>query len=230
VSSSTAELVAEHEFWEGWFESKLAGAPRGLRGGFQTSPTWTLTETETELVDGAWTALTLSLVFAFVVLLGASRSVRLALLATISVGSSAASLLAAAALLGWTMGVIEAVCTMVLVGLSLDYVLHVAGAYVRTPEADGRRERAKGAVRSVGLSVVSGASTTVGAAVFLLGCTLTFFTKFGLFVAWTLTSSLVQAVVVFPAMCAVWGPEDVERVEGDEDEREGWRQTHADAR
>ena len=67
-----------------------------------TSPTWTLTETETELVDGAWTALTLSLVFAFVVLLGASRSVRLALLATISVGSSAASLLAAA-LLGWTM-------------------------------------------------------------------------------------------------------------------------------
>ena len=230
VSSSTAELVAEHEFWEGWFESKLAGAPPGLRGGFQTSPTWTLTETETELVDGAWTALTLSLVFAFVVLLGASRSVRLALLATISVGSSAASLLAAAALLGWTMGVIEAVCTMVLVGLSLDYVLHVAGAYVRTPEADGRRERAKGAVRSVGLSVVSGASTTVGAAVFLLGCTLTFFTKFGLFVAWTLTSSLVQAVVVFPAMCAVWGPEGVERVEGEEDEREGWRQTHADAR
>lgn len=230
VSSSTAELVAEHEFWEGWFESKLAGAPPGLRGGFQTSPTWTLTETETELVDGAWTALTLSLVFAFVVLLGASRSVRLALLATISVGSSAASLLAAAALLGWTMGVIEAVCTMVLVGLSLDYVLHVAGAYVRTPEADGRRERAKGAVRAVGLSVASGASTTVGAAAFLLGCTLTFFTKFGLFVAWTLTSSLVQAVVVFPAMCAVWGPEDVERVEGEEDEQEGWRLTHADAR
>ena len=230
VSSSTAELVAEHEFWEGWFESKLAGAPPGLRGGFQTSPTWTLTETETELVDGAWTALTLSLVFAFVVLLGASRSVRLALLATISVGSSAASLLAAAALLGWTMGVIEAVCTMVLVGLSLDYVLHVAGAYVRTSGADGRRERAKGAVRAVGLSVVSGASTTVGAAAFLLGCTLPFFTKFGLFVAWTLTSSLVQAVVVFPAMCAVWGPEDVERVEGEEDEQEGWRQTHADAR
>ena len=64
----------------------------------------------------------------------------------------------------------------------------------------------------------------------MLGCTLTFFTKFGLFVAWTLTSSLVQAVVVFPAMCAVWGPEDVERVEGEEDEQEGWRLTHDDAR
>ena len=59
---------------------------------------------------------------------------------------------------------------MVLVGLSLDYVLHVAGAYVRTPEADAssRRERAK-AVRSVGLSVVSGASTTVGLPCFCWG-------------------------------------------------------------
>ena len=222
VSSSTAELVAEHEFWEGWFEGKIAGAPAGLRGGFQTSPTWTLTETETELIDGAWTALALSLVFAFVVLLGASRSFRLALLATISVGSSAASLLGCAVLWGWNMGVIEAVCTMVLVGLSLDYVLHVAGAYVRTPEASGRRERAKGALRAVGLSVVSGASTTVGAAAFLLGCTLTFFTKFGLFVAWTLTSSLVQAVVVFPAMCAVWGPENVGGIEGEDEEE--WTQ------
>ena len=122
------------------------------------------------------------------------------------------------------MGVIEAVCTMVLVGLSLDYVLHVAGAYVRTPEASGRRERAKGALRAVGLSVVSGASTTVGAAAFLLGCTLTFFTKFGLFVAWALTSSLVQAVVVFPAMCAVWGPENVGEIEGEDEDEEEWTQ------
>ena len=124
---------------------------------------------------------------------------------------------------------IEAVCTMVLVGLSLDYVLHVAGAYVRTSGADGRRERAKGAVRAVGLSVVSGASTTVGAAAFLLGCTLTFFTKFGLFVAWTLTSSLVQAVVVFPAMapCGFGGRGESR---GQEDEQEGWRNHAAEMR
>jgi multidrug efflux pump subunit AcrB len=59
------------------------------------------------------------------------------------------------------------------------------------------------------MSVVSGASTTVGANLFLLGCTLTFFTKFGTFVAWTLSVAMVQAVVVFPAACAVCGPEGV---------------------
>ena len=77
---------------------------------------------------------------------------------------------------------------------------------MRTPP--GRRgDRAKGALYAVGTSVASGASTTVGANLFLLGCTVTFFFKFGLFIAVTLSASLVQAIVVFPAVCAAFGPE-----------------------
>lgn len=205
-ASSADDLASEEAFWEEWFTRQLTTAPPGLRGGFQTSPVWVLVATEAEIVYGAWTSLGLSIVFAFLVLLGASKSPRLAALATLSVGSVAASFIAFAVLSGWYMGIIEAVCTMILVGLSLDYILHVAGAYVRTPP--GRRaDRAKGALRAVGSSVVSGASTTVGANLFLLGCTITFFTKFGCFIAWTLSMSLVQAVVVFPAVCAVFGPE-----------------------
>jgi hypothetical protein len=45
-------------------------------------------------VHGAWTSLGLSLIFAFCVLLGASRSLRLAGLATLSVGSVVASFMA----------------------------------------------------------------------------------------------------------------------------------------
>lgn len=205
-ASSADQLASEETFWEEWFTHQLTTAPPGLRGGFQSSPVWVLVATEEEIVQGAWTALGLSIVFAFLVLLGASKSLRLAALATLSIGSVAASFIAFAVLSGWHMGIIEAVCTMILVGLSLDYILHVAGAYVRTPP--GRRaDRAKGALRAVGSSVVSGASTTVGANLFLLGCTITFFTKFGCFIALTLSMSLVQAVVVFPAVCAVFGPE-----------------------
>ena len=77
---------------------------------------------------------------------------------------------------------------------------------MRTPP--GRRgDRARGALHAVGTSVVSGASTTVGANLFLLGCTVTFFFKFGLFIAVTLSASLVHAIVVFPAVCAAFGPE-----------------------
>jgi len=81
----------------------------------------------------------------------------------------------------------------------------------------------RGALRAVGPSVASGAVTTVGAALFLLGCTVTFFTKFGIFISWTLTMSLLQAMVVFPAMCAVWGPEGMQGgdKEGEEERQVG---------
>jgi hypothetical protein len=46
----------------------------------------------------------------------------------------------------------------------------MAGAYVRTPPGP-RAARVRGALCAVGPSVVSGACTTVGAALFLLGCT-----------------------------------------------------------
>ena len=207
VSSTAKQISAEAEFWEDWFRRQLASAPQGLRRGFQTSPAWVRVATEAELVRGAWMSTGLSLVFSFGVILGASRSLRLTVLATFSVGSVVASFVAFMVLSDWRLGIIEAVCTMVAVGLSIDYILHVAGAYVRAPSGT-REERAREALRMVGISVVSGASTTVGASLFLLGCTMTFFTKFGLFIAWTLSMSLLQAAVVFPAMCAVWGPED----------------------
>jgi multidrug efflux pump subunit AcrB len=67
---------------------------------------------------------------------------------------------------------------------------------------------------------------------FLLGCTVTFFTKFGLFITWTLTAALVQACVVFPATCAVCGPEGrkVGGGEGDEERGEGVGRENDDAR
>ena len=206
LRTSAETLTREAAFWERWFRAALETAPVGLRGGFQTSETWIRVSTEREVVTAAWSALAFSLAFAFGVLYGASRSARLAALATVSVGHVATTFLAFAVLRGWSVGVVEAVCTMVLVGLSLDYILHVAGAYVRI-EDGCMKTRARGALTAVTRSVASGCSTTVGAALFLLGCTVTFFTKFGLFITWTLTAALVQACVVFPATCAVCGPE-----------------------
>ena len=143
VSSSTAELVAEHEFWEGWFENKLAGAPRNR----VEVPDLAHLDAHRDgdgarrrRVDRAHAVAGVRVRRAprcvAIGPAGAARDDKRGVIGGEPAGS--------AALLGWTMGVIEAVCTMVLVGLSLDYVLHVAGAYVRTPEADGRRERAKG--------------------------------------------------------------------------------------
>ena len=212
ATSRARGLEAERAFWLDWFANVTADAPAslGVDKGFVTSRTWALLDTEAELVSNAWSALGTSLACAFLVASASARSARLACLATLSVGAVAASFIAFLVHSGHAMGVAESACVAVLVGLSLDYVLHVAGAYAEAPEEvrRDRRRRAFWATRATRGSVFAGASTTAAAAAFLLfKCDAPFFRTFGAFALWTAAVSSAFAVVVFPATCALWGHE-----------------------
>jgi predicted RND superfamily exporter protein len=212
ATESAKALASERAFWVAWFANVTKDAPAslGLDKGFVTSRTWALLDTEAELMTNAWSALGASLFCAFFVVLVAAQSATLAFLATVSVGAVAASFVAFLVMNGWRMGVAESTCVTVLVGLSLDYVLHVAGAYAEAPEETlcDKRARAFWATTATLKSVFAGASTTVAAASFLLfKCDASFFKTFGAFVLWTASVSSVFASVVFPATCALWGPE-----------------------
>lgn len=60
---------------------------------------------------------------------------------------------------------------------------------------------------SVGVSVLSGACTTLGASVFMLAAKIVFFFQFGLFMFCTIGLSIVYALVVFTTLLALMGPE-----------------------
>jgi len=94
------------------------------------------------------------------------------------------------------------------VGLSVDYTVHMATAYVRSEQAT-RQERARAAIIVMGRPVICGAVSTIGASLFLDMCVLVVFPKFGAFVLVTMFSSLVHALFIFPALCAVFGPDQL---------------------
>ena len=83
------------------------------------------------------------------------------------------------------MGVVESICLAILVGMSVDYVMHVGIAFVAAPVALGRRERASYALSSMGAPVCMGAASTIAATIFLFQGTVTFFPAFGLFMCIT---------------------------------------------
>lgn len=64
------------------------------------------------------------------------------------------------------------------------------------------------ALQHMGVSVTCGAITTIGGSAFLIACVIVFFHKFGVFVMFTLSGAYVHAIVVFPALCAILGPDD----------------------
>ena len=218
----------ERTFWREWMANRMASAPPGgtMSSGYQISDVWQYVETFDEIRSAAATNLAASLALAFLVLLLSTCDVVVSTIAASCIGSVVATVLGCMYIRGWSFGIIESICTTVLVGLSVDYTVHIANAYVNCCDEGGpgmtltRRDggfggdggeeeeereawrRIRIALRRMGLSVISGAVTTVGAASFLLGCVITFFDTFGEFICVTLVAALVHALVVFPAMCA----------------------------
>lgn len=74
-------------------------------------------------------------------------------------------------------GVVECVGIAIMVGLAVDYVVHMATCLAHCP-AHGR-DGVTFALRTMAMSVMSGAVTTIGAALFLLPCEMAAFQQFG---------------------------------------------------
>lgn len=129
----------------------------------------------------------LGVFLAFIVLLVSTRRFHIAFFATLSIASVLFSVLGSVTMMGWTLGTNEAILVSILAGFSVDYVVHLAHAYV---EAEGSvAERTTEAFGDMGISVFSGMLTSVVASIPLFTCTLTFFAKFGTFLCLTIVFS-----------------------------------------
>ena len=104
---------------------------------------------------------------AYIVLLAATRNVATASIAIISVMGIVASVLGLCKwAMGWGLGIGESIAAVIVIGFSVDYVVHLSHVYVdaghRNPPLNSRAERVTFALTSMGATVFSGAVTTFG--------------------------------------------------------------------
>ena len=102
--------------------------------------------------------------------------------------------------------VLESMNMILVVGLAVDYVVHLAQAYAHSPE-DGRRERTQHALEQMGVSVMSGAGTTLGASAFMMLADFVFFHQFGVILFATIGFSFVYSMGLFMTVLAMVGPQ-----------------------
>ena len=109
--------------------------------------------------------------------------------------------------IGWALGTIEGICITICIGFSVDFVVHVAIAYVEADILLNRYEKTKKALGEMGISVL-GATITTGMSSFIMAfCPMIPFSKIGIFILFDISVSLLFAVGLFPAMLATFGPE-----------------------
>jgi len=154
----------------------------------------------------AFQGIALSLFVALVVLILATGNILIGILSTVCIACIVLCIIGFTVLNGWKLGIMESICFVMVPGLSVDYVAHLAEGYMHSHKPD-RQGRTRDMLVNVGVSIVSGSVSTLGASVFLFFPTIVFFNKFGIFIFMTIIFALVFSLLIFAAMLAVWGPE-----------------------
>lgn len=109
-------------------------------------------------------------------------------------------------LAGWKLGVLESLNLTLVVGLAVDYVVHLADGYVRS-QKQSRQDKVRETLSHVGISVLSGACTSLGASVFMVAAKILFFFQFGIFMFCTIGLSIIYALIMFTTILGIFGPE-----------------------
>jgi len=163
--------------------------------------------TQEALVRGVFVGFAICFPVAFLVLIVATGSVRVSTFAIATICLVVGSLLGfVSTFLDWDLGTGEAIAATIVIGLSVDYTVHLGHMYVEAAPAS-REGKLEVSATNMGGTVVSGGVTTLGAASFMYFCQLTFFSKMATLITGTIFFSLLYSLLFFMPLLAVLGPE-----------------------
>lgn len=167
---------------------------------------WVFMELQTLFQKLAVTGMSLGLTVAFVVLLVATRNLIVAALSTLTITMCLLTVLGTIQMMGWKLGFSECLSIMILCGFAVDYVVHLAHAYMEST-AKPRLERTHDALKTLGVSVFWGMLTSAVSGAVLASCTMQFLAKFGTFFLLTILWAYLWAVLFLMPLLATIGPE-----------------------
>ena len=196
-----------------------------------TSSYWVFMHTQSIYITYAVLGIFCAIGLAYVVLVVATNNLIVASAAVLTIFAVVACVLGIMVQMGWQLGMTESICLTILAGFCVDYIVHFAHSFKECPDRSSRQARAAYAMghmcarqfhparigpslhltpnagRCRGISVLSGALTSLGASSLLLFCTLQFFFTFGAFFFGTIMLAWLWANFFFIPLLAEVGPE-----------------------
>ena len=100
---------------------------------------------------------------------------------------------------------IESTSLIVFVGISVDYVVHIAHQYIDAIEED-RKSRMEHAYNQIGNAILGGALTSCFSAFFLIICDADALSKFGILLLTIILCSMLNSLVFLPSIAFLIGP------------------------
>ena len=200
-------LDKEWNMIEDWVKARNSKAPKGVHQGYFTSSDFWWYDTNGQMLATAYSSAAMALGCAAFIILVASKSMILTLFCTVTIGYILTSVTAMLVAIGWTLGFLESICFAILIGVSVDFCIHLAHAYASAAHGEEDREvRIKYALIHMGPSILATAVTTVLSAVVMLFTVITFFQKFALILFLTVVQAFIGSFIVFVVLADCFGP------------------------
>ena len=175
-----------------------------------TSGKWKFMRTQHIYVLYALGGIACAIGLAFIVLCVATNNIIAASLAVATIILVCCCVLGSMVFGGWELGNMESICLTILAGFCVDYIVHLAHSYMECPDRSSREARLRYSVGHMGVSVLSGALTSLGASLLLFFCTLQFFSTFGTFFFGTIFLAWAWANFFFLPALGTVGPEGIQ--------------------
>jgi len=209
-NEETSLLKKRWQTWESFIYEELKTAPAGVKNGWQTDRgAWRWFDTVENMNDNFREATLMCLGIALGIALISTANIVVTILTIFSIGTILASTISVVVSLGWTLGFLEGICLCILIGLSVDFVIHMGHAYCAAAErgVHTRVDRTREAFARMAFPIASAAFTTFASACVLFFCTITFFQKFGTIVMISMVCALCVSLAFYVALLSVLGPE-----------------------
>jgi len=203
VADTASSLEPKYDYFE--LKRNELNTANGLGRANQTAMNWVLMKLELVLLQSAYFGMIASLILAFVIIMLSTKDFVLTCTAVLTIFLIVVALIASIVWIGWSVSVLESICLTILVGLSVDYTIHLANSW-RESDLKNREKRLQAALLEIGISVFSASIITFLACIPLFFCYVLFFKKFGIFIAMTIFWSTIYAFGVFCALLAFYGP------------------------
>merc|ERR1712066_744437 len=196
---------------EDWLGEENRKAPATVGTILQTVGfDWVFYALEKALVEGLFTGLAICFPVAFIVLLFATGNVVVALLAIVTIALIVMGVLGWCWLVeGWYLGVTESIAGIIVIGLAVDYVIHLGHMYLEVGHLgyEKRTERWAMALKNMGSTILAGATTTFMAGLSMRLCQMSFFTQMSTLISITIVYSLIYTLFFFMCLMRIAGPE-----------------------
>ena len=180
-------------------------APLTTNNGFQNSEVWVRMHVEVEFVQGVITSYITSCSFIFIAIILFTRNLRMASLSVLVIICIVILMIAILVENGMKLGSIEAISIQIIVGLAIDYLLHLAHRYTHSPFFS-QYGRARHALVEIGAPVLSAGITTMISSFMLLFAEVQILKVVGEIIFFMTLTSIILSTIFYIPLLMILGP------------------------